>query len=72
VLAPAAVNADDAPMQIAAGDAVAVTVGVGLTVTVTLAVLWHPFALTPVIEYVVVAVGVTVMLAPVRLPGIHV
>jgi len=48
VLAPVAVNADDAPEQMEAGEAVALITGSGFTVTVTDAVLWHPFALTPV------------------------
>ena len=48
MLAPLAVSVEDAPMQMAVGDAVAVTVGNGLTVTVTVAVLTHPAADVPV------------------------
>jgi len=48
VLAPVAVSVDEAPIQIEAGDAAAVTVGAGLTVTVTVAVPVHPAADVPV------------------------
>jgi len=43
-----------------------------LTVTVTVAVFTHPVPLSVAVTvYVVVAAGVTVCCAPVRLPGIH-
>jgi hypothetical protein len=64
VFAPLAVNTEVAPLHIAAGLAVAVTVGNGLTVTLTVAVPEHPAVLVPVTVYVVVALGVTVLLAP--------
>ena len=63
VFAPLAVNTEVAPLHIAAGLAVAVTVGKEFTVTLTVAVPVHPAVLVPVTEYVVVALGVTVMLA---------
>jgi hypothetical protein len=68
VLAPLAVNTELTPLHIAAGLAVAVTVGNGFTVTLTVAVPVHPSALVPVTVYVVVALGVTVLLAPVPNP----
>jgi hypothetical protein len=43
-----AVNVDDAPLHIEAGDAVTVTDGEGATVTVTVAVLVQPLAVAPV------------------------
>jgi hypothetical protein len=51
----------------AAGVAVAATAGKGLTVSVTIAVPVHPAAVDPVTEYVVVAAGDAVKLAPVPL-----
>jgi hypothetical protein len=63
VFAPLAVNTDVAPLHIAAGLTVALTDGNGFTVTLTVAVPVHPAVLVPVTEYVVVALGVTVMLA---------
>jgi len=59
VLAPPAVNVELAPLQIVAGDALAVTVGNGFTVTVTVAVPVQPAADVPVTEYVVVVAGLT-------------
>jgi hypothetical protein len=56
-------------VQIAAGDALAVTFGNGLTVTLTVAVPVHP-KIVPVTEYVVVFAGETVMLEPVP-PVLH-
>jgi len=64
VFAPLAVNTDVAPLHIAAGLAEAVTVGNVFTVTLTAAVPVHPAVLVPVTVYVVVALGVTVLLAP--------
>ena len=58
-----AVNTEVAPLHIAAGLADAVTDGNGFTVTLTVAVPEHPAVLVPVTEYVIVALGVTVMLA---------
>jgi hypothetical protein len=65
VLAPLAVNTDVAPLHIDVGEADAVTVGNGFTVTLTVVVPVQPAALVPVTVYVVVALGVTVLLAPV-------
>lgn len=59
VLAPEPVRVELSPLQIAAGDAEAVTVGSGFTVTVTVVVPEHPNASVPVTEYVVVLVGAT-------------
>jgi hypothetical protein len=68
VFAPLAVSSELSPLHIAAGLADAVTVGNGFTVTLTVAVPVHPSALVPVTVYVVVALGVTVLLAPVPNP----
>ena len=57
-------------MQIADGEALAITFGNGLTVTVTLAVFEQPNELVPVTEYVVVTLGVTVIAYPVC-PVLH-
>jgi len=61
---------EDAPVQIAAGEASAVTFGNGSTVTVMEAVFEQPMELVPVTEYVVVVSGLTVMLADVA-PVFH-
>ena len=54
----------------------AVIVGVGLTVMVVVKLpaneLMHPVELVPLIVYTVVAIGLTVKLVPVRIPGIKV
>jgi len=63
VFAPLAVSTEVAPLHIAAGLAVALTDGNGFTVTLTVAVPEHPAPVVPVTVYVVVALGVTVMLA---------
>jgi len=63
VFAPLAVNTEVSPLHIADGLAIAVTDGNEFTVTLTVAVPVHPAALVPVTVYVVVALGVTVMLA---------
>ena len=63
MFAPPAVNTELAPLHIAAGLADAVTDGNGFTVTLTVAVPVHPAPVVPVTVYVVVALGVTVMLA---------
>jgi len=63
VLAPLAVNTEVPPIHIDCGAAVILIVGEELTVTVTVAVFEHPTPLDPVTVYVVVAVGVTVILA---------
>jgi hypothetical protein len=68
VLAPLAVNTEVAPLHIAVGLADAVTDGNGFTVTLTVAVPVHPAVLVPVTVYVVVALGVTVLLAPLPNP----
>ena len=68
MLAPLAVNSELAPEHIAAGLADADTVGNGFTVTLTVAVPVHPAVLVPVTVYVVVALGVTVLLAPLPKP----
>lgn len=47
------------------------TEGGGLMMTVACAVAVHPFSAEPVTVYVVVVEGLTVMLAPFRLPGIQ-
>lgn len=63
VLAPTAVSVVDSPSQITDGDAEALTEAEPLTNTVTVAVVEQPF-FVPVTLYVVVAVGLTVILAP--------
>ena len=63
MFAPLAVNTELAPLHIADGLAETLTVGKEFTVTLTVAVPVHPAVLVPVTEYVVVALGVTVMLA---------
>ena len=70
VFAPAPVSVELSPIQIAAGDALAVTVGSGFTVTVTNAVPVHPAALVPVTKYVVVEDGLTEVL-PLVDPVLH-
>ena len=60
----------DPPGHIAVGEAVAATVRDEPTETVTVAVPEHPLELVPVTEYVVVAVGLTVILAVVW-PVLH-
>lgn len=70
VAAPEPVSEVLPPLQIVASVAVAVTVGGAPTTTVTCAVLEQP-ADVPVIVYVVVEPGVTVCVAPFRLPGIQ-
>jgi len=62
-LAPLAVNTEVSPEHIDDGEAVTLIVGEEPTVTVTVAVFEHPTPLDPVTVYVVVALGVTVMLA---------
>lgn len=53
------------PAQIAAGEAVTVTFGLALTVTAIVATSEHPLEPVPVTEYVVLAVGLTTIDAPV-------
>ena len=71
VLAPEADNTLDSPVQIVAGAADVLTVGRAFTVTVTVAVFVQPLAAVPVTVYVVVATGVTVLVAPVPNPWLH-
>ena len=59
------------PAQMVAGDAVTVITGAGFTTNVTFAELLQPEEL-PVILYTVVTEGVTITLAPVKLPGFQV
>jgi hypothetical protein len=66
-----AVNADVLPGQIAAGEAKAVTTGFGFTVTVTVAEPVHPDPEDPVTVYVVLLLGQTLTVVPLRLPGCH-
>ena len=60
------------PLQIVEVLAEAVTVGRPVTVTVTLLVFVQPFEPTPVTVYVVVVVGETVTVVPLKLPGFQV
>lgn len=70
--APVAVKRDE-PVQLMVGtDADAVTVGSVLTVIVRRAVAVQPLAAVPVTVYVVVVVGETVTVVPLKLPGCHV
>lgn len=69
--APLAVSVVDEPTQIVGVPAVAVTVGVPTTVTVTWLVFVQPFEPVPTTVYVVVDVGETVTVDPLRLPGFH-
>lgn len=59
------------PLQIVAPVVVVVTVGDGDTVISRVAVPVQPM-LVPVTVYVVVIVGETVTVVPLKLPGIHV
>jgi hypothetical protein len=61
--APWAVSVENAPAQISAGEALALTSGAGVTVTVMFAVPGQPVTVVPLNEYVVVDAGVTVTLA---------
>jgi len=69
-VAPLAVSVLDPPLQMDAGEAVAVTVIDEPTETVTEAVPEQPLEFAPVTEYVVVEVGLTVMLSVVW-PVLH-
>jgi hypothetical protein len=60
----------DAPAQIEDTEAAMLTVGEALTVITFVIVSEHPLALVPATEYVVVAVGLTVILADVA-PLLH-
>jgi hypothetical protein len=68
--APLAVSVTDEPEQMETEDGVQVTTGAVFTVTVAEALAEHPFALVPVTVKVVVADGLTVMLADVA-PVFH-
>jgi hypothetical protein len=52
--------------------ALAVIAGNGFTVTIAVSVLEQPAEFVPVMVYVVVAVGVTVTVAPNKGPGLQV
>lgn len=69
MLAPLAVNVAELPAQMTEGDADALTATAPLTDTVTEAVDEHELVV-PVAEYVVVADGLTVILAVVA-PLLH-
>jgi hypothetical protein len=60
------------PSQIVPFDVDVETLGNVFTVTVNVAVFVHPGPVEPVTVYVVVAVGETVTVVPLMLPGIHV
>jgi len=53
-------------------ETLALTLGVGLTTNETVRVLMQPNALAPMTVYTVVPAGLTVGLAPLRLPGFQV
>jgi hypothetical protein len=67
---PLAVNVADAPAQIVEADALTLIEGAALTTTVIDPVAEQPDELVPVTEYVVVAAGITEMLADVA-PLLH-
>lgn len=71
-MAPVAFSVVDAPIQSDAEPAVAVTVGNGETVIAIVFVFEQPFEPTPTTVYVVVVVGDTVTVVPLRLPGFQV
>jgi hypothetical protein len=54
----------DCPAQIVADDAVTLTVGFGVTVTVTFLTALVQLPVEPVIVYIVVEVGDSVLVAP--------
>ena len=60
----------DVPAQIDDADALMFTTGAALTVTVTFADDEHPVSVVPLQEYVVVALGLTVILEEVD-PLLH-
>jgi hypothetical protein len=68
--APEAVRAADVPAQIDDADALILTDGAALTVMVWVAEAAQPVVLVPVTLYIVVADGLTVMLAVVA-PLLH-
>jgi len=59
------------PGHTAAGEAMADITGLGLTVTVTVALAVQPAVIAPVTVYVVVPVGQTFTVTPLRPPGIQ-
>jgi hypothetical protein len=71
-VAPVPVSVTEPPAQIEDAELDAVTVIELFMVIVRVAVLVQPLALVPVTVYVVVEVGLTVTVEPVRLPGCHV
>ena len=68
--APLAVSVADAPEQIADSEAFTATLGVAFTVITVVAFAVQPLELVAVTEYVVVAPGLTLMLAEVD-PLLH-
>jgi hypothetical protein len=68
--APLAVSVEDAPSQIEEEFALTFTVGATFTTMVTLPTAEHPFEFVPVTLYIVVALGLTVILAEVA-PVLH-
>lgn len=72
VLPPCPVMVVLSPAQIVAAVVVVEIVGSGFTVTVTVDVFEQPGPLEPVTVYVVVAVGETVTVVPLMLPGAQV
>ena len=71
-MAPELVKVAEAPLQIAVGELTAVTVGVVVTFTETVFVLTQPETLVPDNVYVVVTIGATLTVDPVRAPGFQV
>ena len=69
-MAPVAVSVVDAPAHIDEEEVLTDTLGTAFTTILVLAVTEQPLALVPVTEYVVVAEGLTVMLAEIA-PVFH-
>ena len=71
-VAPEADSVDEAPAQMVAGLAVALTTGNGITVICTVAVPVHPPDPAPVTVYIVVNAGETTSGLELLLPGFQV